>query len=49
MMRGLPKTPISNPGFAAIQSVLNPAKTDYLYFVADGRGGHRFAKTSRRA
>ena len=45
MMRGLPKTPISNPGFAAIQSVLNPAKTDYLYFVADGRGGHRFAKT----
>lgn len=45
MFRGLPKTPISNPGFASIQSVLNPAKTDYLYFVADGLGGHRFAKT----
>ena len=43
--RGLPKTPISNPGFASIQAVLNPANTDYLYFVADGLGGHRFAKT----
>ena len=43
--RGLPKTPISNPGYASIQSVLNPAKTEYLYFVADGSGGHRFAKT----
>ncbi len=45
MFRGLPKTPISNPGFASIQSVLNPATTEYLYFVADGLGGHRFAKT----
>ena len=45
MFRGLPKTPISNPGFASIQAVLYPALTDYLYFVADGLGGHRFAKT----
>ena len=45
MLRGLPKTAISNPGFASLQAVLNPASSDYLYFVADGLGGHRFAKT----
>ncbi len=42
---GLPKTPICNPGRDAIAAVLNPAKTDYIYFVADGTGGHVFAKT----
>ena len=42
---GLPKTPICNPGAKAIAAVLNPAKTDYLFFVADGSGGHVFAKT----
>jgi UPF0755 protein len=42
---GLPKTPICNPGAEAIRAVLNPAQTEMLYFVADGTGGHAFAKT----
>jgi UPF0755 protein len=42
---GLPKTPICNPGREAIAAVLNPPETEYIFFVADGKGGHLFAKT----
>ncbi len=44
-MVGLPKGPITNPGRASIEAVLNPAQTDALYMVADGKGGHVFAST----
>ena len=44
-MLGLPKGAITNPGKASIEAVLHPAKTDALYMVADGTGGHAFAAT----
>ncbi|WP_306254024.1 endolytic transglycosylase MltG [Parvularcula sp. IMCC14364] len=45
VIRGLPPTPIANPGEDAIAAVLNPTDTDYIFFVADGTGGHAFSKT----
>jgi len=42
---GLPKGPIANPGKAAIEAALNPDSTEYIFFVADGTGGHAFSKT----
>ena len=41
----LPPGPITNPGLAAMEAVANPSRTEDIFFVADGTGGHAFAKT----
>lgn len=44
-IKGLPPGPIGNPGLEALTAVLQPAKTDYLYFVARKNGTHQFSRT----
>lgn len=46
LRRGLPPTPINSPSISAIEAVIHPDSTDYLYFVADGTGGHVFTRSN---
>ena len=43
---GLPPGPIANPGAGSLQAAMHPASTDFLYFVSDNNGHHRFAQSA---
>jgi UPF0755 protein len=45
LYKGLPPAPICNPSLSSIKAALYPAEVNYLYFVADGKGGHTFSES----